>query len=106
MTIEDPDDLNASSDIPISALPLVDVVKDGLLNEDNLLFVGGEYLLAVYRDDYMIEPSVLGLSNGVVTIPNRDESAIYRIVVYKDKDTEFISLPNLRILLADIEVNI
>lgn len=56
--------------------------------------------LVVFADDVMIRPDTLTYINNTLTIPNRDLTKIYRLVIYENtKETDYVR--SLRVLKVD-----
>lgn len=97
-TLDDPEDENATTILSLEDIPLIQVVKDSLLQSEHLLDLTEEYGVAVYRNNIRVEPSVLSYAAPLLEIPNRFTRALYHLVLFKHDDVIMDEDAVLRIL--------
>ncbi len=64
-------------------------IRGYMLEASNITNMSAYINVTLYSNDYIISPDKYSCENGVITIPHRDLTKVYRLVVseYRDKDT-------------------
>lgn len=92
--------VNLETDFP---KPLIPEVIETLKEQGTSSLMYDERInISVFTNDILVEPSTLTLTNGVeLSIPNRNRTAIYRIVISADDFVRYKALP-IRVINQDI----
>lgn len=87
-TIDDVANPNGVTELDINDIGLIPEIMDNINSMDAPLLPSSLYHISVFRDNVMIEPSVLTYDTDtqIITIPNRDTRAVYRLVIQANEE--------------------
>jgi hypothetical protein len=94
LTVEDPEDemvvttINLETDLPYPLIP--EIITELKISKDRALHFLDKFSVAVYVNNFPIEPTYLSLVDGVtLVIQNREIYPVYRLII-----SEYIGKPN------------
>ena len=104
-TLDDVDNPTGVTNIDLTALayPLKQTTLDEILALGNEAFTfSNRFNIAVYINDLIVEPANLSINGSVITVPNRNTYAVYRLVLSENKDKTNGLNASFRVLNCDI----